>query len=60
MSVACVVNSGGSRIGTVELQHLLFSLDIIGTFNIMSPFFFNSVFILVQYIILNVSSHPSV
>jgi hypothetical protein len=32
------------------------------TYNIMSPFFFNSFFILVQYIILklNVSSHPPV
>jgi hypothetical protein len=32
------------------------------TYNIMSPFFFNSFFIHVQYIILqlNVSSHPPV
>jgi hypothetical protein len=38
--------------------HLILSI----TYNIMSPFFFNSLFILVQYIILklNVSSHPPV
>jgi hypothetical protein len=50
---------GGSRIGTVELQHPLLPLDIIDN---MSPFFFNSFFIHVQCIILkiNVSSHPPV
>jgi hypothetical protein len=57
-----VLTRGGSRIGTVELQHPYFHLILSITFNIMSTFFFNSFFILVQYIILkfNVSSHPPV
>jgi hypothetical protein len=53
-----ILTRGGSRIGTVELQHPLLPLDIIDD----ESFFFNSFFILLQYIILklNVSSHPQV
>jgi hypothetical protein len=59
---ACSSPRGGSRIGTVELQHPLCHLILSITYNRMSPFFFNSFYILVLYIILqlNVSSHPPV
>jgi hypothetical protein len=62
IDICYVVSRGGSRIGTVELQHPLLPLDIIDNISYNESFFFNSFFILVQYRILklNVSSHPPV
>lgn len=56
-----VRDSGGSCTVTVELLQPYFHFISL-TFNIMSPFFCNSIFILVYYTILklNLSRHPLV